>query len=127
MSEKIKSTLTSSYLMFVFDFADPSAVQKDELKESVGFDPCQLFKSQKQADKAKKVLGKSGFPKILVCYFNQFQSQDGVDFRALDSDLSKYRKVFLRHLGKDKVNYLNLLILISQSCEQKKKGLLGVA
>lgn len=127
MIDKVKSSLTNSYLMFIFDFADPMSVNKNELSESIGFDPLELFNSQKQADRAKKVLGKMGFSKALVCYFGRFQSQEGIDFKALEKELNKHRKVFIRHLGKDKINYLNLLIQISNSCEQRRKGLLGVA
>lgn len=127
MIEKIKSTLTSSYLLFVFDFAEPTSVDKGELSKSLGFEADEIFKCQKNADKAKKVLGKDGFSKALVCYFNQFQSKDGVDFKSLDSDLHRHRKVITRHLGKDKVNYLNLLVSIANASDTKRRGLLEVA
>lgn len=125
MIDKIKSNLTNSYLMFIFDFADPSSVSSQELCEFLECPIIEIFKSQRAADKSKKKLGKAGFSKALVCYFNQFQTLDGVDFKSLEGELTQNRKVFLRHLGKDKVNYLNLLIKISESIEPQKRGLLS--
>lgn len=125
MSDKLKASLTNSYLMFIFDFADPSTVDKDEVLKCIECPVIDIFKSQKQADKAKKMLGKQGFGKALVLYFGQFQSHDGVDFKRLESELSTNRKVFQRHLGKDKVNYLGLMISVSNAVEPKKRGLLS--
>lgn len=126
MIDKIKSNLTNSYLMFVFEFADPSTVNEQELSAFIGCPVIEIFKSQRAADRSKKVLGKASFGKALVCYFGQFQSSDGVDFRRLGHELTKNRKVFLRHLGKDKVNYLSLLIKINESIEPQRRGLLAV-
>jgi len=126
MIDKIKSNLTNHYLMFIFDFGDPASVKQDELAKELGCAVADVFKTQRQADKAKKVLGKSGFEKMLVVYFNQFQSRDGINFKKLESELKQNRKVLLRHLGKDKVNYLNLMISVSGSLEGKKRGLLEV-
>ncbi len=127
MIDKIKSNLTNYYLMFVFDFGEPSECDKAELTKAIGFPIAEVFRSQRQADKAKKILGKNGFGQMLVIYFSQFQSQDGVNFKKLEGELKQNRKIFLRHLGKDKVNYLNLMISISGSFEERKRGLLGVA
>ena len=127
MSDKIKANLTNHYLMFVFDFGDPEAINKEELASAIGCPIDQVFKSQRQADKAKKILGKSGFSKMLYIYFDQFQSQDGINFKNLESAIRDNKKVFLRHLGKDKVNYLGLMISIYGSLNETKKGLLGVA
>lgn len=127
MIDKIKSNLTNSYLMFVFDFSDPQDIKKDALTEAIGFPIAEVFKTQRQEDKAKKILGKTGFGKMLFVYFNQFQSQDGIDFKALEKEIVQNKKVLLRHLGKDKVNYLNLMISVSRSLEPKKRGLLEVA
>lgn len=125
MIDQIKSNLTNCYLMFVFDFADPSSVNSKELCDFMGCPVMEIFKSQRQADKSKKLLGKAGFGKALVCYFNEFQSHDGVNFKALERELNANRKVFLRHLGKDKVNFLNLLIKINEAIEPQKRGLLS--
>lgn len=125
MIDQIKSNLTNQYLMFIFEFADPSSVNKEELALFIGCPIIEIFKSQKMADKSKKLLGKTGFGKALVCYFNQFQSQDGIDFKKLEKEITQNRKVFLRHLGKDKVNFLTLLIKISDTLEPKRKGLLA--
>jgi hypothetical protein len=126
MIDKIKSNLTNSYLMFVFDFGDPAECDKGALAQKIGCPIIEVFKSQRTADKAKKVLGKKGFGEMLVVYFSAFQSQDGVKFAELEREIKAHRKVFLRHLGKDKVNYLNLMISVSGSLETQKRGLLGV-
>jgi hypothetical protein len=125
MIDKIKSNLTNHYLMFVFDFADPTSVNAKEIAEFIGCPIVEMFKSQRTADKSKKVLGRAGFGKALVCYFNEFQGRDGVDFKRLEQELTENRKVFLRHLGKDKVNYLTLLISVNESIEPKRRGLLA--
>jgi hypothetical protein len=126
MIDKIKSNLTSHYLMFVFDFADPSTVNAKELSAFIGCPIVEMFKSQRTADRSKKTLGRSGFGKALVCYFNSFSTHDGIDFKRLERELTENKKVFLRHLGKDKVNYLTLLISVAEAIEPKRRGLLAV-
>lgn len=123
MNDKIKSNLTNHYLMFVFDFGDPQSINKDNVLEEIKCPLIEIFKTQKQADKVKKILGKSGFNRVLYCYFDQFQNSRGIDFRTLGEELTENRKVFLRHLGKDKCSLLTLMIKISESFE--KKGLLA--
>lgn len=125
MLDQIKSNLTNSYLMFVFDFASPESVDKQALCQALGCPVIEVFKSQRKADLSKKALGRVEFSKVLMLYFDQFQSHDGIDFRRLDKELAENRKVFIRHLGKDKVNYLSLLIKINEAIEPKRKGLLA--
>lgn len=125
MIEQIKSNLTNHYLMFVFEFAAPESVNKDELTMELGCPVIDIFKSQRKADLSKKSLGRQKFGKVLMLYFDQFQSHDGIDFKRLEQELTQNRKVFLRHLGKDKVNYLSLLIKIADTLEPKRRGLLS--
>ena len=125
MIDQIKSNLTNSYLMFVFEFADPQTVNKEQINETLGVPIRELFQSQKQADRSKKVLGKIGFGRAVVCYFNSFNNSAGIDFKTLDQELTRHRKIFLRHLGKDKVNYLSLMISIANVCEPQRRGLLS--
>jgi hypothetical protein len=126
MTEQIKANLTNCYLMFIFEFADPANVDKAQVQSAIDCPVIDIFKSQRQADLSKKILGKVGFGKAVMLYFDQFQSHDGIDFDSLEKELTQHRKVFLRHLGKDKVNYLNLLIKINGSIEPKRRGLLAV-
>lgn len=119
--DKIKSQLTTAFMMFVFDFADPSQVKTTP--------PCKiqdLFNSQKNADKAKRVLGKGDFDKVLSLYFNQYQSKGGIDHDALSDSLAKNKKVMLRHIGRDKVNFLVLVACLLKNLDQPapKRGLL---
>lgn len=127
MNDKVKATLTSSYLHMLFEFADPASIKKEELSDKLTQPIERLFDNQRNADKAKKVLGKLGFSRVVFCYFDQFQTQDGIDFKKLEQALQKNHKVILRHLGKDKLNYLKLLSSIAQTLEPKTKGLLGAA
>lgn len=124
MIDKIKSNLTNSYMMFVFEFADPSTIDKSEIQAFIKCPLVDAFSSQRTADSAKKNLGKLGFSKLLSVYFGEFQTSDGIDFRRLGLELTKNKKVLLRHLGKDKVNFLNLLVSIAKSLESERKGLL---
>lgn len=117
--EKTKTHLTTAYMMFIFDFADPSQAQID-------MDIRDLFSSQRNADQAKKKLGKDGFKKALSLYFNKFQTKHGLDFRSLEDEIISNKKVFLRHLGRDKINFLLLITTVMRDIETpvQKKGLL---
>lgn len=126
MIDKIKSNLTTNYMMFIFDCGDPNATDKKQLEAQIKCPLVEMFNSQRTVDKAKKSLGKAGFNNLLAAYFGQFQSPDGFKFKTLDEELTKNKKVFLRHLGKDKLNYLTLIVSTRKAIEIKK-GLLGVA
>lgn len=127
MNDKAKSTLTTAYLMFTFEFADPSTVNVEALKDKVG--PLDVFQSQRSADKAKQVLGKKDFAKLLSLYFAKFQTSDGFDYTRLEQELMTHKQIFERHLGRDRMRFLNLLISTMKSLEsdKPKRGLLGVA
>lgn len=124
MTDKIKSNLTTSYLMFVFDFSDPSDVKRDGIEKEIKFPIEEVFDSQKKCDVAREKLGKDGFNKMLSVYFAGYQTSDGFDFESLSRELKKNRKVFLRFLGKDKVTILNLLVSTMETLKEPKKGLL---
>ncbi len=121
MNDKIKTHLTTAYMMFVFDFHDPSLVEME-----LNFDIAKLFDSQRTADKAKKLWGKDGFKKILSLYFNQFQASHGLDIEALSLTLTGNKKTLLRHLGKDKITFLNLIVTLMRDANltTPKRGLL---
>ncbi len=121
MNDKIRSAINTAYMLFVFEFADPTSVTLETKN------PLVVFDSQKSADKMKKELGKDGFRKFLSLYFSSFQSPRGLDFRKLDHEITKNKKVLLRHLGKDKMTYLSLVVSVLKAVEEPRRGLLGVA
>jgi hypothetical protein len=112
--------------MLVFDFADPDGLNKTEIEECARCPIVELFDKQRSADRAKKWL-KQDFEKALAVYFCQFQTHSGFDFKKLKAKLDSSEKVFLRHLGKDKVLYLRLLISFAEALAEpapKPRGLL---
>ncbi len=125
MNDKIKSNITTSYMLFVFDFGDPSSVDKPQIEEAIKGPVSEVFSSQKKTDFAKKTLGKSGFDKMLSVYFSSFQTQDGIKYDSLENELVKNKKVFVRHLGKDKWNFLNLIVSVMKAGASEARGLLG--
>jgi hypothetical protein len=124
MTDKIKSNITTSYMLFVFDFSDPSNVEKANIEKEIKFPVSEVFDSQKKADSARERLGKAGFNKMLSVYFASFQTSDGFDYDQLGAKVMKQKKVFLRFIGKDKLNYLTLLINTMTTLKEPKKGLL---
>lgn len=124
MNEQIKTQLTTAYMMFVFDFSDPSQIDKDHFTKSINLE--ELFDTQRTADKAKRLWGKDGFKKLMSLYFNRYQTNKGLDFDALEASIVKNRKVFLRHLGKDKIAFLLLIVTLLKALESTptKRGLL---
>ncbi len=124
MTDKIKSSLTTSYMMFVFDFSDPSCIDKSSLEKEMKFPVKEVFDSQKKADHARERLGKDGFNKVLCLYFASFQNQEGFNHELLAKELNAHRKLFLRFLGKDKVNFISLLVGTMADLKEPKKGLL---
>ena len=92
MIEQIKSNLTNNFLMFVFEFADPQTVNKEQINEALGVPIRELFQSQKQADRSKKILGRKGFGCAVVCYFNSFNNSSGIDFKSLSKSFARIRK-----------------------------------
>lgn len=127
MSDKIKTNITTSYMLFVFNFADLMNVDKKKIESGLPCPISDVFSSQKRIDTSKRNLGKQEFNELLALYFSQFQTQDGFDFHRLDGELTKNKKVFLRHLGKDKINYLSLLVTLMKTMSEKRRGLLAGA
>lgn len=125
MNERIKSNLTNAYLMFILDFADPSSLDKAKMEEEIKCKIEDVFKAQKTADRAKRIL-KARFASLLALYFSQFSGKSGLDYVRLDEEILKNKKHLLRHLGKDKVAYIQLVVGLMKSLDQgqPKKGLL---
>ena len=124
MTDKIKSNITTSYMLFVFDFSDPSSVERENIEAEIKFPVYEVFDSQKKADSARERLGKDGFNKMLSLYFAGFTTNDGFDYDRLGNEVLKHKKTFLRFLGKDKLNYLTLLINTMTALKEPKRGLL---
>lgn len=127
IKDKIRTQVTTAYTMLIFDFADPQGLNKSEIEQHGRCPLVELFDKQKSADRVKKHM-KADFSKALSLYFNQFQTTSGFDCLKLKEKLDGSEKVFLRHLGKDKVLYIRLLIFIAEALQEKPRGLLfGVA
>lgn len=132
-TEQMKSNLTTAYMMFIFDFADPSSIDKEKLTGKLSVPLTDLFKAQRPLDKAKKDLGPDQFAQLLSLYFNQFMKSDGVQSDEILKIVKEHEKIFVRHIGKDKLNYLRLISTLFQGLAEvpkaqvnqaKKRGLL---
>lgn len=123
MSEKFKSQVSTAYMLWVFEFADPTALKKDELEAEIKCPIAEIFDSQKNSDRAKKIL-RDRFPRAAALYFGQYLTGAGFDYRALKEKMTPNEKHFVRHLGKDKYKYLKLLVNLMDGLEETRAGLL---
>lgn len=127
MNDKIKSQLTTAYMMFIFDFHNPLDVNQSALEERM---PCKInevFSSQRNSDRSKRKL-QDDFPKALSLYFKQYQTIDGVNVIALNEAMDVNNRTMQRHLGKDKMVHLRLIVNLIRALDEKprlKKGLLS--
>ncbi len=121
MNEKIKDDLDKHFDKFI----EGLGPQDKDLVEKLKVDLKDLFDSQKNADRARRDLGKD-FNKIMSAYFSQFKTKTGVDYASLYNKVLDKEKVFLRHLGTDKLQYLKLILALKTTLEIKKRGLLAV-
>lgn len=127
MTDKIKSQLTTAYMMFIFEFHDPLGVDKDALETKMPCKVDEIFSSQRNCDRSKRKL-QDDFPKALCLYFKKYQTIDGVDVIALQVELDTHGKTMKRHLGKDKMVHLRLIINLMRTLNEKpiiKGGLLS--
>lgn len=126
MIEQIKSSLTNAFMMFILEFADPSAVDRQSIEAEMKCSIEEVFSTQKACDRAKRLL-KGNFNKMLALYFNQFNSRYGLNWSQLEAELAKNKKHLLRHLGKDKVQYVQLIAALMKQADggKVKKGLLA--
>lgn len=127
MIEEVRTITTTGFTMFVFDFADLEGVNRDKLETRIKCKVEDVFDQQRNADRAKRVL-KEDFRKLLALYFHAYQTSDGFDHGRLGLKLDEKYKVFERHLGKDKLRFVRLLIQLAQATKGKpRRGLLGAA
>ncbi len=115
----IKSTLTNAYMMFVMDFADPSTCDRKKLEQEIKCPVAALFDSQKNCDRAKRLLPKEQFSKLLALYFNSFNGYDGLNYQRLHQEIKKNRKHMVRHLGVDKIKHLSLIISLLSKMDER--------
>lgn len=127
MIDALRSLATTEFTMLIFDHADLEGVNKREILEKIKCPLVELFDRQKNADRAKKVL-KAEFSKAVALFLHGYLTSTGFDFSGLSKKIEEHHGIFERHLGKDQVRYLRLLINVARLSEEKpKRGLLGVA
>ena len=122
MIDMLRSLVVTEFL-FLCAKAPESEKERDELKAKLSFPFEKLFDSEGYTNKAKNLL-KKDFEKALSIYFEKYQTKDGFDFARLREALEEHERNFLRHLGKDKVQFLRLLIRLCELTKEKPKGLL---
>lgn len=123
MTDSIKSNLTTSFAVFINEFADLSQINKSNLEEKSGYKIQDLFKKQRNSDVAKKKLGRE-FNSALAAYFNRFMTNDGLDADMLKTEIERYEPVLKLHIKKDAMRYLKLLAQIGVASNSPKLGLL---
>lgn len=114
-------------MMFIFDFHDPLDANHKSLEEKMLCKIAEMFSSQKNSDRAKRKLA-DDFPKALSLYFKQYQTIDGVNVIALNEAMDVNNRTMQRHLGKDKMVHLRLIVNLMRALDEKprlKKGLLS--
>lgn len=119
MNDKIKTDLDKHFDRFIEGLGPEDKALVEKLK----IDLKELFDSQKNADRARRDIGKD-FNKIMSSYFSQFKTKSGFDYASLYNKVLDKEKVFLRHLGTDKLQYLKLILSLRADLEFKKRGLL---
>lgn len=120
----LQSKLTNALIVFVHDYADPSAIDQKAIEEKAQCKIENLFKKQRNGDVAKKKLGKD-FDKAISLYFNRFIVNSGVDSNLLTHELDIYQRNIKLHLKKDAYRYLKFLASIAEDVTPKSKGLLA--
>lgn len=120
MSEQLKSHLTNEYLMFILEYADPSQLDKANIEEQIKGPIAELFKYQRSADRARRML-KDGFGKAVALYLSQFNAPV-FDAARLSDELSRYKKTFVRHLGKERVAHLSFILKLAKLVETEKQA-----
>lgn len=129
ITNNINRVLTKAYEEFLNGLCPKPDLDQDKVLKTIQITPKiaisigDLFEKQRNTDKAKSVCGKY-FPQAMRLYFAHFLAKDTVDFKRLKYGLTPYEANFLRHLGKDRLAFLKLLISIADEIQEKRKGLL---
>ena len=84
--------------------------KKHYITKPVEVDVTDLLKNQKRADDLRAKVPKRQWRDVLSKYLSQFIKPDGsIDFAAIDKDISENEKVYRRHVGELKTDFLKLL------------------
>ncbi len=116
--------LNTSYMLFVFEFSDPSKIDHEKLTKDLTFPLAYLFKKQKHLSDARKVLGKEDYKRLFAVYFNQFKDISPQLAKDFHQEIEEHKQVFLRGIGKDRLETLTKLVSKMSQTSEKRKGLL---
>lgn len=115
------SVLTSGLSLLPYKFFDleDALRTKGELESRFEIEVPQLFHSQKKLDKIKSH-GKRHFNALCALYFSSFNGPRGFDLSRLESDILKHKSVMERHLGKEFLFAIDLLVRVQKEIEPKQ-------
>lgn len=99
---------------------------KPEALSNLKFRINDLFETQKNADQARRILGKE-FKNAVGLYFKTFIQDDKLDCHGLEKAIAKHDKVLKRHLKPADLIYLKLIIDLMKEHSAPRRGLLEVA
>jgi putative component of toxin-antitoxin plasmid stabilization module len=122
MREKIRENIKSAYQEFLSEFS--KVADKASIEERLEHPIEDLFSSQKRCDWAKRNL-KSDFGQAVRLYFSEFNPMDPSSRVELEKLLEANSKVFERHVDRSSMNYLKLILALSESLDEKPKGFLS--
>lgn len=126
--QKIKTDLTQAFYSFMMDYASPASIAKNVVEDKIECPIIECFDTQKRADHAKQVYGKKGMSLVIALYLNQYRNdKGGIESERLANDLTRNHKTLVRHLGKDRLEHLSLIVNLLKTFEEPKKGLLYLA
>ncbi len=123
-SQKIKDGLTTSYMLFVFDFGDPAAVDREAVEKQIGLPIAKIFDTKPGYHRTIQRLGRTKFNKVMALYFSDLRTKEGIDADKLGERMAKGQEMLKRHLGKEVMIYLSLLLSVSRAISEKRQGLL---
>lgn len=98
-------------------------VRSPVIKKSLPMDISELFKTQKNTERFKRVF-RQEFPEVVKLYFSKFLKKDSVDASALletmeEQEVNMRRQITLRY------DYIKFIATMLKFTEEKKKGLIA--
>jgi hypothetical protein len=127
MTDKAQSILTAGMAMLPYKFFDleDALRTKSELESRFEIEVPALFHSQRKLDKIKNS-GRRNFHALCALYFSSFNGPRGFDLSRLENDLLKHKSVMERHLGKEFLFTLDLLVKVQKEIEPKQAAPRGL-
>lgn len=127
MTDKALSVLNAGLAMLPYKFFDLEDAMrtKSELESRFDIQVPALFHSQRKLDKIKSS-GRRHFNALLALYFSHFNGPRGFDCAALERDVLKHKAVMERHLSKETLFLLELLIKTQKEIAPKKPAPQGL-